>query len=97
MEKMEILKTTRNILLRAFGIGLIFLILAGLLYWPCECFLAKIYAKLFGTTSEMYNAMWVSFIGSIKTIIIFIFLVPALAIHAEIICRTERSKNESEI
>lgn len=71
----------RNIYYKCFFIGLLFLVAATLLYMPCKCFLATIYQVGFGIRPDVYYNMWVSFIGLIKTILIFLFLVPALAIH----------------
>ena len=71
----------RDMFLKSFLVGLIFLIVAALLYMPCRCFLATIYQSVFGIPVDVYYNMWVSFVGLIKTIIIFLFLVPAIAIH----------------
>lgn len=77
----EILITLKKVLYRCFFIGLIFLVLAALIYMPCKCFVANIYQNIFGISSQVYYTMWASFVGLIKTIIIFIFLVPALAVN----------------
>jgi hypothetical protein len=81
MELKENLIVLRNILYKCFLVGLFFLIIATVLYMPCKCLLANIYQIGFGISPELYYSMWVSFIGLIKTILIFLFLVPALAIH----------------
>lgn len=81
MEKYENLIIVRNIFFKCFIIGLIFLVLAGIIYWPCKCLLANFYQTSFGISTAVYYNMWVSFIGLIKTILIFLFLVPALALH----------------
>lgn len=81
MKTNENLIILRNILYKCFFIGVLFLILATLLYMPCKCFLADLYLIGFGISAEAYYNMWVSFIGLIKTILIFFFLVPALSVH----------------
>ena len=81
MDIKEILIVIRNIFYKCFFIGLIFLVAAALLYLPCKCFIANIYQTSFGITEVVYYNMWAAFVGLIKTILIFLFLVPALAIH----------------
>lgn len=81
MEMKEILIVLRNIHYKCFFIGLIFLVLAAIIYLPCKCYVANIYQTWFGIDSEAYYNMWACFVGLIKTIIIFLFLVPGLAIH----------------
>lgn len=77
----ENLTIIRNIFYKCFFIGLIFLVIAAILYLPCKCVIANIYQTGFGITSTAYYNMWASFVGLIKTILIFLFLTPALAIH----------------
>lgn len=48
---------------------------------PCRCVVPDYYQKEFGISAETYVNMWVWFIGIIKTILVFLFLTPALAIH----------------
>lgn len=81
METKENLIILKDIFYKCFFIGLFFLVLATILYMPCKCFLAELYQSGFGIEQETYYNMWVSFVGLIKTILIFFFLVPALAIH----------------
>lgn len=81
MEMYENLIALRNIFYKCFFIGLFFLVLAGLLYMPCRCFVDNIYRYGLGISTEAYFDMWVGFVGLIKTILIFLFLTPALAIH----------------
>lgn len=81
MDKEENLIILRNIFYKGFFIGLLFLIIAGVIYMPCKCMLSNIYQSVFGISPETYYNMWVGFIGLIKTILIFLFLVPALAVH----------------
>ena len=81
MEINEILIILRNIFYKCFFIGLIFLALAAIIYWPCQCYVAKVYNSIFGIDITAYNNMWASFVGLIKTILIFLFLTPAIAIH----------------
>lgn len=83
MEIRENLIVLRNIFYKCFGVGLLFLIVATLLYMPCKCIVANIYQAGFGISTEVYYNLWVGFIGLIKTILIFLFLVPALAVHWE--------------
>ena len=82
MDRYEILVIVRNIFYKCFFIGLVFLVAAALLYMPCRCIVANIYQTGFGISTDTYYDMWVSFVGLIKTILIFLFLVPALAIHS---------------
>lgn len=82
MKTKEKLILLRNIFYKCFFIGLLFFVLAILLYMPCKCFLANLYQKGFGIPVSVYYNMWVSFLGLIKTILVFLFLVPALAIHS---------------
>lgn len=81
MDINEKLIIVRNILYKCFFIGLIFLIIAAALYYPCKCAVMNLYHANLIITSEIYTAMWILFIGLIKTIIVFLFLVPALAVH----------------
>lgn len=81
MDTKENLIILRNIFYKCFLIGLLFLVLAAIIYMPCRCLVANIYQYGFGISTETYYDMWVSFVGLIKTILIFLFLVPALAIH----------------
>jgi hypothetical protein len=73
----------RNVFYKGFFIGLFFLVIATIIYMPCKCFLAAIYQEGFGIRADIYYNLWVGFIGLIKTILIFFFLVPALALHWE--------------
>ena len=84
MKIKERLIILRNIFYKCFFIGLFFFIVAVLLYMPCKCFLATTYQTVFGIKAEAYYNMWASFAGLIKTILVFLFLVPALAIHSVI-------------
>lgn len=81
MEPKEFLFILRNIFYKCFIFGFFFLVIATLIYMPCKCFLADLYQSGFGIDTETYYNMWVSFVGLIKTILIFLFLTPALAIH----------------
>lgn len=81
MDAKENLIIIRNILYKCFLIGLLFLVIAALIYLPCKCFIADLYQTGFGIEEEAYYNMWAGFVGLIKTILIFLFLVPALAIH----------------
>ena len=86
MDIKESLIILRNIHYKCFLIGLLFLIAAALIYLPCKCYVANIYQTGFGITEEAYYNMWAAFVGLIKTILIFLFLVPALAIHSVAHC-----------
>ena len=81
MDSKENIVVIRNIFYKCFFVGLIFLALAMVLYMPCKCFLAEFYQTHFGISEGVYYKLWVAFIGLIKTIIVFLFLVPALALH----------------
>lgn len=81
MDKYENLVVLRNIFYKCFFIGLIFAIIAAGLYYPCKCLVVTLYHTNIGIRWDIYSAMWVLFVGLIKTIIVFLFLVPALAIH----------------
>ena len=71
----------RNIFYKCFFIGVFFLILAFLLYMPCKCIVPNIYQIEFGISAETYSNLWVGFLGLIKTILVFLFLTPAIALH----------------
>jgi hypothetical protein len=90
----ETLIVLRNIHFKCFFIGIFFLILAALIYLPCNCYVANIYQTSFGITAESYYNMWAIFIGLIKMILIFFFLVPALAIHW--VAKGYKEKTEEE-
>lgn len=81
MEMKKNLIILRNIYYQCFFIGLFFLVVATLLYMPCKCYLANLYQQGFGISENVYYNLWVGFVGLIKTILVFLFLVPALAIH----------------
>ncbi len=91
MEIKENLIVLRNIFYKCFVVGLFFLILAAVIYYPCKCYVASIYQSAFGVDVITYQNLWVIFVGLIKTILIFLFLVPALAIHW---VGTEYGKNQ---
>ncbi len=78
------LTVIRNIFYMCFVIGMLMLIIAGLLYLPNKSFLADFYKSVFGICCEEYYYLWVLFVGLIKTILVFLFLVPALALHLTI-------------
>ncbi len=94
MNTVEILKIIKCFYYKCFVIGLIFLIAATLLYMPCKCFLANLYQSGFGIDTEIYYSMWVSFVGLIKTILIFFFLVPALALEWVVASLTKKLTNK---
>jgi hypothetical protein len=77
----ENLIVIRNILYKCFLVGLFFLVFALIIYMPYKTFFATFYASILGISLTSYYLMWACFIGLMKTIIIFLFLVPALAIH----------------
>lgn len=81
MDIKENLIVLRSIFYKCFFIGLLFLIIATFIYMPTRFFLADFYQMHLGIRIGAYYALWVSFVGLIKTILIFLFLVPALAIH----------------
>ena len=81
MEIKEILIIMRNIHYKCFFIGLLFLVLAAILYLPCKCYVSNLYQSAFGISASAYHNMWALFVGLIKTILIFLFLIPGLAIH----------------
>ena len=81
MDTKEKLIILRNIFYKCFFIGLMFLAFAALIYLPCKCYVANVYQGMFGIDINAYQNMWAAFVGLIKTILIFLFLVPALAIH----------------
>lgn len=81
MDIKEVLSVLKNVFYMCFLIGVVFYITAALIYMPCRCLVANIYQTVFGMNAEMYHNMWISFLGLIKTVLIFLFLVPALAIH----------------
>ncbi len=96
METKETLIILRNIFLKCFFIGFLFLIAAVIIYMPCQCFVASLYQNGIGITTSVYYNLWVGFVGLIKTILIFIFLVPALAIHFTV-KEVEKKQSETEI
>jgi len=82
MDTYENLIVVRNILYKCFFIGLFFLFVAAILYLPCKCYVSNLYQTTFGISASAYYNLWAGFVGLIKTILIFIFLVPALATHS---------------
>lgn len=81
METKEILIILKKIFYRCFFIGVLFLIFAAAIYLPCKCYIANVYQTSFGITPQAYYNFWAGFVGLIKTILIFFFLIPAFAIH----------------
>ncbi|HNW26049.1 MAG TPA: hypothetical protein PKI94_04585 [Candidatus Gastranaerophilaceae bacterium] len=96
MEIKEQLIVLRKIFYKCFVVGLFFLILAAVIYYPCKCYVASIYQSAFGVDVITYQNLWVIFVGLIKTILIFLFLVPALAIHWVTNCYEKEEKDSSE-
>ncbi len=90
METKENLTVLRNIFFKSFLVGLFFLILAGALYLPCKCYVANFYQS-FGINIFAYQMLWVFFVGLIKTILVFLFLVPAIAIHWALKCYCKKN------
>jgi len=82
METKEKLIIVRNILYKCFFIGLLFLLAAAALYLPCKCYVSNLYQTTFGISPTAYYNMWAAFVGLIKTVLVFLFLVPALAVHS---------------
>lgn len=93
MDTKQNLTILRDIFYKSFFIGLFFLVVAALLYMPCKCFLAELYQTGFGIRTEAYYNMWVGFMGLIKTILIFLFLTPAIAIHW--VCKVYEKKHKT--
>jgi membrane-anchored glycerophosphoryl diester phosphodiesterase (GDPDase) len=81
MDTKELLNILRNIHYKCFLIGVIFFILAAFIYMPCKCYVANLYQSVFGISATAYYNMWAGFLGIIKTILIFLFLIPGLAVH----------------
>lgn len=81
MKTKEQIVLIRNIFYKCFFIGLLFLITAAVIYFPSKLIIAQTYQNIFGINAEAYYNMWAAFVGLIKTILIFFFLVPALALH----------------
>lgn len=81
MKTQENLVILRNIFYKCFLIGIFFLIIAAALYYPCKCVVMNLYNTNLNIKLELYTTIWVLFVGLIKTILVFLFLVPALAIH----------------
>ncbi len=81
MDTLEKLILLRNIFYKCFIIGFLFLLIAGLVYLPCKCYVANIYQGVLGINIIAYQNMWAVFVGLIKTILIFLFLTPAFALH----------------
>lgn len=81
METKELLKILRNVHYKCFLLGIIFFIVAAFVYMPCKCYVANLYQTTFGISEQAYYNMWAGFLGLIKTILIFLFLIPGLAIH----------------
>lgn len=81
MDIKENLTVARNVFYKCFFIGLLFLIAAAFLYLPCKCYVARLYQAGLGISASTYYNLWAGFVGLIKTILIFLFLTPALAIH----------------
>ena len=75
MIEKENLDLIRNIFITCFLTGLIFLIIATMLYMPCKCYVANLYQSVFGISKDIYYLLWVGFIGVIKTILIFFFFM----------------------
>ncbi len=93
MQVTEKLLLLRNILFKSFFIGLFFLILTVLLYMPCHCLVANFYHFNLGIGEPLYHLLWILFVGLIKVILIFFFLIPALAVHCTYV--KEKEKLES--
>lgn len=91
METKEVIKIVRNVFYKCFFVGLIFLIVAAAIYLPSKLFIAETYQTIFGISESAYQNMWAGFIGIIKTILIFFFLVPALAMHWTV-CKCKKDK-----
>lgn len=86
METKELFKLIRNLHYKCFLIGAVFFVMAAAIYMPCKCYVATVYQTVFGISQVAYYNMWAGFLGAIKVILIFFFLVPGLAIHwAEIV------------
>lgn len=85
MNAKEILITLRNIFAYCFLIGFVFLVIAAKIYMPCDCYVANLYITGIGITPDNYYNLWVGFVGLIKTILVFIFLTPTIAIQIAIL------------
>ncbi len=94
MDMKELLITLRDIHFKCFLVGFIFLVIAALIYLPCRCAIANIYQSFFGLSAEIYYKMWIFFVGIIKTILIFLFLTPAIACHWALKCHESKLENK---
>lgn len=90
----ETLIDLRNIFLGCFFIGFIFLVAAIALYMPCECAIANFYLQEIGIKLDTYFNFWVGFIGLVKMLLVFIFLVPALSLHLMVVLHPKQVSQE---
>jgi len=71
----------RDILLRSFIVGLIFLVIASITYCYLAPNIVNVSVGLYGIKAEDVPLLIVSFIGIMKAFLYFVFLIPAIAIH----------------
>jgi hypothetical protein len=71
----------RNFFLRAFGVGVLF----ALFYWVLTLVLWHAYApwliEQFKLDEKELGALTLNFFANVRIVIVFFFLVPALALH----------------
>jgi len=71
----------RNIFYKCFLIGFIFYIMSAFFYVFDKHWSANIACRIFNISMNEFNLLFAYFIGWCKMIIMFFFLVPALALH----------------
>jgi len=71
----------RNVFLRAFAVGVLF----ALFYWIATLALWQAYApwliERFKLDEKELGALTLNFFANVRIVIVFFFLVPALALH----------------
>jgi hypothetical protein len=80
-QMIENIRLIRNIFYRCFAIGLLTFILIILLYHFEKTWVISLVASFTETSKQEVNLLLVYFIGWTRMFILYVFLIPALALH----------------
>ncbi|MGD9581540.1 MAG: hypothetical protein AB7V50_09215 [Vampirovibrionia bacterium] len=70
-----------EILFKSFLIGVVFLLFSAVIYFGFSNQLIGLWSSMYNIDSKTASIIMISFMGLSKIILLFFFLVPALAVH----------------
>lgn len=94
---MQMAKKIRNVLLKCFFMSILMLVVMNLVYLFKQDWLMSMFLDVYQVPIEQAQIAMMYFYGSIKSVAVFIFLIPAIAIHCEFIAKCCCNKKSCEI